>query len=327
MPAPMTRQTADMEHRFASALQRLTAIRPGYAGPARIGLAVSGGPDSLAMLLLAHRTFSDAVSVATVDHCLRPESAAEAQMVGRLCADLGVAHQILIPDAPITGNLQSAARDTRYRLLRSWADANRLDWIATAHHADDQIETLLMRIARGSGLAGLASIRERNQSIIRPLLGFTKDELLAYCRSRGVEPCIDPGNASLAFDRVQVRQWLASAPQFVDSRRTLRTVTALAEAHAALEWTADSLEPKHIVQGAEGQILLDPADLPAELLRRLLIRALNKVDPALQPRGEVTDRLLDALRQGKRLTVGNILCTGGTAWCFEPAPIRRENHH
>lgn len=326
MSATMTWKTADPEARFSTALQRLTAIAPDYDGPACIGLAVSGGPDSLAMLLMAHQTCPNAISVATVDHGLRPESRAEADMVGRLCAELGRAHSVLTPETPIRGSIQSAAREVRYGLLRSWADVNGLDWIATAHHADDQIETLLMRIARGSGLAGLASIREQSQRIIRPLLGFTKAELLAYCEARGVATCFDPSNANPAFDRVQVRQWLESAPPLIDSRRAVRTVNALAEAHSALEWAADQIEETRIAKGAKGEIALNPEGLPAELLRRLLIRALNRLDPHLQPRGEVTDRLLDALPQGKRLTVGNILCTGGASWRFEWAPKRRENH-
>lgn len=326
MSAAMILKANDLENRFSSALQRLTAIAHDHDGAACIGLAVSGGPDSLAMLLLAHRTFPTAIRVATVDHCLRVESAAEAQSVARLCSDLGIAHSILKPAEPITGNIQSEARKARYGLLQSWADAEGLDWIATAHHADDQIETLLMRIARGSGLAGLASIREQNRRIIRPLLGFTKEELVAYCQAHSVEPCIDPSNENTAFDRVQMRQWLASAPPMVDSRRTLRTVTALAEAHAALEWAADQLEKTRITTDEKGVVRLDPAGLPAEVLRRLMIRALHRIEPALQPRGEMTDRLLDALPEGRRITVGNILCTGGTTWCFEPAPSRRENH-
>jgi tRNA(Ile)-lysidine synthase len=142
--------------RFQADLDRLTG------GAGRVGIAVSGGPDSLALLLLAHAAIPGGIAAATVDHGLRAEAAGEAAFVAALCATLGIPHATLRPGAPITGNIQSSARKARYALLEIWADQHNLDWIATAHHADDQAETLLMRLSRGAGVAGLSGVRAVN---------------------------------------------------------------------------------------------------------------------------------------------------------------------
>ena len=109
----MTRSFRDIGAMFADSLCRLTGSNPAMSDLPQIGLAVSGGPDSLALMLLAYSAFPKAISVATVDHGLRPEAAAEAAHVARLCAERKIPHTTLRPDAPITGNLQSAARDAR----------------------------------------------------------------------------------------------------------------------------------------------------------------------------------------------------------------------
>lgn len=311
---------------FADSVCRLTGSNPAMLDLPQIGLAVSGGPDSLALLLMAHAAFPKAIMAATVDHGLRPEAAEEAAYVAQICAERGIAHTTLKPDAPITGNLQSAARDVRYRLLGGWADTHGLRWIATAHHADDQLETLLMRLARGSGIAGLSAIRESNGRIIRPLLGFTKAELVAVCDAHHVVPCEDPSNANPDFDRVQIREWLKSAPDLLDAPRIARTVSALREAHDALEWMAAKLEPERVAVVENRVTTLDPAGLPPEIVRRLLIRALQSQDAAIAPRGDTIDRALETLKAGDKLTIGDLLCTGGTLWRIEPAPPRAGNH-
>lgn len=311
---------------FAEAMGRLTGGDPAMLDLPQIGLAVSGGPDSLALLLLAHAAFPKAISVATVDHRLRPEAADEAAFVARLCAERGIPHMILTPDVPITGSLQSAAREARYQLLNDWADAQGLRWIATAHHADDQLETLLMRIARGSGIAGLSAIRECNGRIIRPLLGFTKAQLVTVCAEAGVLPCDDPSNANVDFDRVQIRNWLKSAPALLDATRISRTVMALRQSHEALEWMAARLEPERIVATENRGATLDPAGLPSEIVRRLLIRTLQSQDPQISPRGDTIDRALETLKSGGKLTIGDLVCSGGSLWRIEPAPPRKQNH-
>src|SRR5437764_6063201 len=136
------------------------------ARDARIGVAVSGGPDSLALLLLTAAARPGQVEAATIDHGLRPEAPDEAAMVAAVCSRLGVRHATLtarwseVPESAI----QERARNQRYRLLGYWAEERGLDALATAHHAEDQAETLLMRLARASGVRGLGGMRPRSVS-------------------------------------------------------------------------------------------------------------------------------------------------------------------
>jgi tRNA(Ile)-lysidine synthase len=285
-------------------------------------LAVSGGPDSLAMLLLAKAAMPDHIHAATIDHGLRAEAADEAQFVAEICAILNVPHSILAPDHPITGNIQSNARAARYSLLQKHAVAADCQWIATAHHADDQLETLLMRIMRGSGVDGLAAIRMRNGNIIRPCLNFTKTELMEICTNAGVSPIHDPSNDNVDFDRVALRQWLAANDAPFDSKRALRTTSAISDASEALNWTVEHLQPSHL-QLESATATLTPADLPREILRRLLLRALTHIQPDIAPRADSIDHALTLLSTGRVLTIGNILCSGGEKWTFRPAPSRK----
>lgn len=308
--------TGDAVSAWSEATHKLTRENNG-----RILLAVSGGPDSLAMLLLAKAAKPERICAATVDHGLRPESAVEASFVGELCASLSVPHSILRPPHPIAGNVQSGAREVRYKLLSDHADAAGCQWIATAHHADDQLETLLMRLARGSGVNGLSGVRARQGRIIRPMLGFRKAALEAICAEGGVDPVHDPSNADEQFDRVAMRQWLAGDKHPFDAMRAARSAAAMADAAVALDWMSDQLATERI--HADGEALtLSPADLPIELQRRLLLRALARIEPAIAPRGDAIDRVLEELPMGKRLTIGDVLCEGGDIWRFSQAPAR-----
>ncbi|WP_298424248.1 tRNA lysidine(34) synthetase TilS [Rhodoblastus sp.] len=185
-------------------------------------IAVSGGPDSLALMRLA-RSWRDAgakpaLHAATVDHGLRLDSAAEADQVGRWARALGLPHEILVwrGEKPQTG-VQEKAREARYALLFEQARAVGADAVATAHHADDQWETILIRLARGSGIAGLSGMA-RDQGftdgrLVRPLLGLRKAELIDYCRREGQDFFIDPANSNPVFARAR---WRALAPALRD---------------------------------------------------------------------------------------------------------------
>jgi tRNA(Ile)-lysidine synthase len=288
----------------------------------RIMLAVSGGPDSLALLRLASEVAADRIVAATVDHQLRPEAADEAVFVSALCENARVPHVTLIPAQKIGGNIQSAARAARYALLAQAADEHGCSFIATAHHGDDQMETVLMRLARGSGIDGLAAIRPQNGRIIRPLLGFSKSELEEICASAGLVPVRDPSNDNPDFDRVAMRQWLAASPHPFRADRLNRTARALGDAAAALAWVVDDLAGQRIRE-EHAEIQCNAEDLPRELKRRLLLRCLSRLEPDLQPRGEAIDRLLAELDAGKTNMIGNILCKGGAIWRFSAAPPRR----
>lgn len=307
----------DLTGRFNAALVALNV-----APQERILVAVSGGPDSVALLLLSAAARPGQIVAATVDHQLRPESAGEAAYVADICARLGVPHIILTPDEPIVGNLQSSARTARYALLQRAADACACTHIATAHHADDQLETILMRLARGSGVDGLSAIRTRNGRLIRPLLGFTKQELVSLCKSAGIETVSDPSNDNADFARVAMRQYLASADHPFSAERATRTASAIAEASDALAWMTDRLVQERIT-AQNDEISCDPRGLPAELKRRLLLRALAMMDPLLEPRGDAIGLVLSKIENNASTMIGDIICKGGPHWQFARAPARR----
>lgn len=296
------------------------------AAPERLGLAVSGGPDSLALLLLARAAFPGAVAAATVDHGLRTESAAEAAFVADLCERLDMPHVTLRADTGIEGNIQSGARALRYRLLGGWAREAGLSCLLTAHHADDQAETLLMRLLRGSGVAGLAAVRARTRiagiEVIRPLLGWRRTELAAIVVDAGLAAIDDPSNADPRFDRARLRGRLAET-DWLDALALARSAAALAEAEEALDWAAARLHAERA--HAEGATLrIDMGELPVELRRRLVLRALAALAPDAAPRGAELDRLLAALTAGRTATLAGIRCDAeGEIWRFAVAPPRR----
>jgi tRNA(Ile)-lysidine synthase len=308
---------------LAAAVATFTTSVQKLAGDnASLLLAVSGGPDSLAMLALAHAAMPERIAAATVDHQLRSEAADEANFVAAVCGELHIPHTILQPAAPISGNLQSEARAVRYALLHSHADRAGSNWIATAHHADDQLETLLMRIARGSGIDGLAGVRAQYGRIIRPMLSFSKSELEEICASSGIAPVRDPSNEDDNFDRVAMRQWLGSSAHPFDPHRAVRTTSAFADASEALEWVANRIFETKLLSG-DGGLILDATGLPREIKRRVLLRIIDHIQPGYVPRGDAADRALDTLNNGERQMLGNILCEGGETWRFRPAPRRQ----
>ena len=307
--------SSDRVARFRGDLEALAGKEPG-----RLGLAVSGGSDSLALLLLADAAFPGRVAAATVDHGLRVEAADEADFVARLCAERGVPHATLRPAEPIAGSLQAAARRARYDLLEEWRQREELDRLLTAHHLDDQAETVLMRLNRGAGVAGLSGIRAVNGRVLRPLLGWRRAELAAIVRAAGIEAVDDPSNRDPRFDRIRIRAALA-ASDWIDPGPVARSAAALAEAEDALGWMTERLFATQ-VRAEAGAWLLDPADLPAELRRRLVLALLARMD-APAPRGDEVTRLLALLDLGATATLAGIKCRGGAIWRFEPAPPRR----
>ena len=322
-PAP------DLVERFRRDLAALAGDSPG-----RLGIAVSGGPDSLALLLLAGAAFPGEVEAATVDHGLRPESAEEAAFVARLCPALGIAHRILAVEVAAAGEgIQASARAARYAALEAWMAERGLAVLLTAHHADDQAETLLMRLNRGAGVAGLAGVRARRTlpggaPVCRPLLGWRREALAALVRAAGVEAVDDPSNRDDAYDRARLRARLADA-DWLDVAALARSAAALGEAEEALEATARQLADER-VEERSGAVLLRAGGIPAELRRRLLLACLRRVAADAAPRGEQLTALAAGLAAGRTLTLAGVKCRGGgTIWRFERAPARRvgRNEH
>lgn len=294
---------------------------------------MSGGPDSMALLLLGSAARPGLVEAATVDHALRSQSAAEAQRVADACAALGVPHSILTvewPDKP-SAAIQEQARVERYRLLAGWADEHGLDAVATAHHLDDQAETLLMRLVRGAGVQGLAGMRPvapipapgASARLLRPLLGWRGSELLAVCEAAGLSAIEDPSNDDPRFERVRMRRKIAEA-DWLDPQGLARSARNLAAADFALRWAAER-EWESQVTALESEILYRPA-APPEIRRRVLARAIEALSSEGHGkpfRGAEIDQLAAALSRGGTTTLRGVLCTGGEAWRFTPAPARK----
>lgn len=300
---------------------------------ATIGVAVSGGPDSLALLLLAAEARPLKVEAATVDHALRPESRAEAEAVGQVCERIGVPHAILTAtwqDKPETA-IQERARVMRYRLLGSWARDRGLATLLTAHHLDDQAETFVMRLSRGAGVKGLAGMRRVTRApgasvaLLRPLLGWRHSELEAVCAAAGVAPIDDPSNADEQFERVRIRNALEQA-DWLSATAVAQSAAHLAEADGALHWATD-LEWQRAVRRTAAGILYTPTDAPREIRRRIIRRAILALATeggGAEPRGRELDQVLAALRTGRRATLRGVLCVGGPEWLFTAAPARKQ---
>lgn len=265
-----------------------------------IAVAVSGGPDSMALCHLIHdwtRARGGAAVGLTVNHGLRPESADEARTVAVWLAALGIAHHVLSwPGAKPTNGLQSAARDARYRLLADFCRQAGILHLAVAHHADDQAETVLFRRERGSGptgLAGMAASRSLGAArLIRPLLSWRKEDLIATCRARGQGFVDDPSNRAPRFARTTMRFRLADDP-------ALRT--------AVLEQAADMARTR-----ALGQRMLDASlsrivEIGPDGAARLDLHALSSLT------GDDRDAVIGA----------TLRAIGGNAFAPRPAAVAR----
>jgi tRNA(Ile)-lysidine synthase len=242
--------SAQRSHAFSSA--DIDALFAPFGRAKALLIAVSGGPDSTALLLMAaewaKRRGKTRIEAATVDHGLRPESADEAKAVATLCARLGVGHRILQwKGVKPTSRLQERAREARYRLLVDHAKAISADALMTAHHADDQAETVLFRLLRGSGVAGLRGMDHMTardgMTIARPLMGLKKRDLIAFANTRKTPFIDDPSNVDPRFARTRLRALLARLDEeglnadALDrlARRARETEEALAHLTAEVE--------------------------------------------------------------------------------------------
>ena len=274
-------------------------------------LAVSGGPDSLALLHLAARWAQGTpgappLHVATVDHGLRPEGRAEAAAVAAVAARAGLPHATLCwQPAPASSRLQERARAARYDLLRRHAQALGADHIATAHHADDQAETILFRLLRGSGLAGLGGMRTARRlgaaTLVRPLLDLTKEDLAAVCRAAGLAPVDDPSNADPLFARTRLRQMAPTlATLGLDRAALLRLGRRAARADRALEVATDAARAGLPALGTADTFATDAAAVlrhPDEIVLRLLAGEIARLGDDGPLRLERLERLCAGLRE------------------------------
>ena len=319
---------AEAVERFRADLEQLTD-----GPPELFGVAVSGGPDSLALLLLAAAAYPGAVVAATVDHGLRADSSGEAQNVAQICSAMGIEHNILRLDWTAPGsNIQARAREERYNALGAWATDRGVRVAATAHHLDDQAETLLMRLARGSGVAGLAGTRpihpvpdEHCKHIayfVRPLLAWRKHELADIVAAAGLEAVDDSSNHDARFDRSRARAFLANV-EWLRAERLAATASHLKDAEIALGWMAAKLLSERRGRDRRDRLTIDVDDLPRELQRRILAYGVGLTGASGDFRGPKLARLLDQLRMGRSGTLAGVKVVPGPPWTFAPAPPRK----
>lgn len=284
----------------------------------RIAAAVSGGADSLALAVLLHdwaRPLGGRVTALTVDHGLRPEAAAEARFVARTLKPLGLAQQTLRwHGAKPEANVSATARRARYDLLSRCCARRGLLHLALGHHLDDQAETFLLRLGRGSGVDGLAAMAPIVElpalRLLRPLLGLPKARLEATLRARGLSWVEDPTNRDPGQARVRLRRLLPGlAREGLTAARLAAAAEHLGRARAALEHQLARLLVRAVTLDPAGFAWVDPAPLvaaPAELGRRALARVLITVGGAeYGPRRESLERLHGRISAG--LTAGATL--------------------
>jgi tRNA(Ile)-lysidine synthase len=297
--------------------EALDQVFASLADAKRILVAVSGGPDSVALLhLLAHWKHRPPLAAATVDHRLRPESATEADAVAAQAARLGIPHAVLSwADSKPMAGLQEAARDARYSLLTRHAGEIGASHLTTAHTMNDQAETVLMRMASGSGLTGLAGMRrERNLDGIihvRPLLGVEKRELVEYCTRHGLAYVTDPSNASDRFTRVRWRKAMpALAAEGLTAARLAALADRLARADEALDIRAQ--EVRRAMQEPDATLRTsflrdEPLEISLRVIQRLLTETAGTNRPLRLARIEAAvARLIAASQRGDalRLSLG-----------------------
>ena len=235
-------------------------------------VACSGGPDSTALLHVLHRLRVElgiTLCVASIDHGLRPESASEVEKVSRLASTLGIPFYSARVDVPREGaSIQGRARELRYETLRKIAQSHGAARIAVGHSQDDQAETVLARILRGTGLRGLGGIEaRRSDGVIRPLLDCRRSDLRAYALDRGLPFVDDPSNHQRAFERVRIRHEVLPL-LLVEDPRLVEHLSALSDEAAELNAYLDAQRP----------------ELPPSGERRLSIDSLNEIAAPLRIR-------------------------------------------
>lgn len=295
-----------MQEKVARAIAEHGLVTPGE----RVLVAVSGGPDSVALLHLLHDLapeFSFSLHAAHLDHALRHESAADARFVARLCEDLGVRLTCArrpVSRVPGNGGLEQEARRVRRTFLGETADASGCAHIALGHHRDDQTETFMLRLLRGSGPTGLAAMRPRSGRFVRPLLDLRREEILAYLAARQVEYLEDPSNKDSTLTRNRVRHQLLPQLRGFNPRFDVR-VGRLTQRLALEEdfWNrqVDAELPEVMEEPGDGIRLALPVlqqKHPA-LRDRLLRRALERVRGSLRGIEEVhLDQIIALLETG-----------------------------
>lgn len=292
----------------------IEAALSGYSD-SRLGVAVSGGGDSIALLRLLHdwgQAFNCEIYAASVNHNLRECSDEEAQYVAKVCKSLNIPHRILSwDDWDGQGNLQNAARNARKTLLAEWALDLDFPAIALGHTQDDQAETFLLRLARGSGVDGLSGMRMvsgDNPIWLRPLLQVSRSDLRDYLTGINQDWVDDPSNDNEIFDRVKMRKAMPILQELgLTKSRLAKTSESLQSSRAALEQATKSAAHACCEPSEYGTVTIDMDKLlcqPVDIQHRLLSHSLCWVSGAsYRPRYTALKSTYELLQQGKSQTL------------------------
>ncbi len=327
----------ELYDRFRNNLSDKWVINPDTG----ILLAVSGGSDSIAMLHLFHRLSQEQtlrIGITYVNHNLRPESADEAEFIKELCRHLEFSYWELVldPSEKTAGaSTEAWARTERYIVLSEFCEREKYAYIATAHHLNDQAETVLMRVSEGSGLDGLQGIREQRGNIIRPLLIFERHELDKYNTDHGFKWLEDTTNLDTSIPRNYIRhkivkQWHQDNPKLLEAIQFLSERTS--EHTRALNFIVDRILPELSVKQEDSIYQLNGehlSQLPV-LVQQLIIRRLMGASeqPWRRFRWNSLERFLANPATGRfhELPMGWILLSERGNWLLAQAPKKSECH-
>ncbi len=241
-PPERVAAVARVRRAVTTAVDRRGVIAPGES----VLIACSGGPDSTALLDAVARLAPPRgwrLAIAHVDHGLRAGSASEANVVAALAAARGLPFRSILVEVEAGGSLQDHARNARHAALKAEATRVGASLIALGHTADDQAETVLMRLLAGASPAGLPAMAERERGLARPLLRVWRDATIAYCAALGIEPLVDPSNADPRFLRSRVRNEVIPALEAVFPGARRRLVVLAQRQRRLLDATREHSSP------------------------------------------------------------------------------------
>lgn len=305
-----------------------------------LAIATSGGPDSLALTLLAHQWAQDQggkIVALTVDHRLREASTTEAHQVASWLKDRGIDHHILTwkQDQKPTSALQATARKARYDLLSQWCQGHGIKYLLTAHHAEDQLETFLIRLAKGSGLKGLTSIQKSVPTpfgrLLRPLLTVEASRLKKTLQSFQQPFFLDPSNENTDFTRVRWRKLLPLlAEEGLTSASLQETLSRLDHTQRLIDQHITSLFQKHVTFSPYGyatlshETLFETPEALEEILKNLFAAMGTRTYPV---RRHALHRALEAMKKNQSFTLsGCQILHKPKAWQIirEPSAVQKE---
>lgn len=281
----------------------------------KIAVAVSGGSDSMSLCALLNqytKEYGGELHCITVDHGLRQESKEEAQNIHSYLKSLNIIHVILTWEGEKpTSNIQEIARNARYSLLTDYCHKHKIELLTTGHQKNDQAENFILRAEHGSGLYGLAGIPKigifNNIEILRPLLGFDKNELQNHLTELNIKWIDDPSNQNEKFARVKIRKILGQYPEWINKLANISE--NLYRAKECIEYSLNKAI-KDLTNIEKNQITIrlnDFNDLPQELKFRMLIKLLSYISYNQKPpRGERIERLITKIQNGSNFKAATL---------------------